>query len=86
MRVDYWQYHDGWSFPFGSEKRFEEDIVGWHCWVYGTHDERYAVIEWMKETMTGEYEAINRFNGGDPIVTVHIKEEADAMVFKLRWL
>jgi hypothetical protein len=92
MRVQYWGYNDGWKnipevlrkFNNGAEKEFEEWLVGWHCWGYEHDGDNIA--QWMKENMKGEYECDFRFNSGDPMHTIHIREAADATLFKLRWM
>lgn len=89
--VQNWHYNDGWrDIPFvlsrslTREREFDEELVGWHCWVYAGNDCDFR--KWMEENMTGPYECDFRFNSGDPMHTVQIKSEEDATLFKLRWL
>ncbi len=99
-KIANWRYDDGWQeIPYimrpmhaGKERVFYEEHKGWHCWVYPGEEVRKNAlagrdyfIEWMKENMKGHYEADWRFNSGDPMYTVFIKEEEDATLFKLRW-
>jgi len=99
-KIVHWRYEDGWreipnilrSMHAGKEREFQEDQKGWHCWVYpgdelrkDALENRDFFVEWMKENMKGYYEADHRFNSGDPMYTVFIKEEEDATLFKLRW-
>jgi hypothetical protein len=89
IKVYHWQFHDGYHTMYGRDgekKTYDADMVGWHCWVYGNIEDRCDFIEWMNETMNGDFRASHKFNGGNPIVLVHIKDESDAAVFKLRWL
>lgn len=87
VEVRHWFYSDGWRFVpesirrGGPEKEFDEEIVGWHCWVYTESD----FEEWMQENMTGTFDVTPRFSSGKPMYTVHITKEEDAMFFKLRW-
>jgi hypothetical protein len=92
MRVQHWRYDNGWKnipeilrkYRNGAEQEFDEDLVGWHCWVYEESDEN--ISKWMKENMKGEYECDFRFNSGNPMHTVLIKDNEDATAFKLRWM
>lgn len=88
ITVEHFRYMDGWhQYPWSDEKEFEEEHVGWHCHVrFTTDDAASEFYNWMQDSMTGVFEAIMRFNGGDPIYTVQIKEEQDAAIFKLKWL
>jgi hypothetical protein len=91
MRVQHWRYDDGNKWipeilrkNISDDAEFEEWLVGWHCWVYEHDGDNIA--QWMKENMTGSYECDFRFNSGDPMHTIHIREAADATLFKLRWM
>jgi hypothetical protein len=56
---------------------------GWYCWVYPADDREFE--EWMsKNCPTTDF--THRFNSGDPMYTVYIKEEKEALIFQLRWL
>ena len=91
MRVQHWRFDYGWSYipeilrkiP-GKDRDFDECLVGWHCWAYEGDDEN--ISKWMKENMNGEYECDFRFNSGDPMHTIFIKDDEDATLFKLRWM
>lgn len=90
--IEHWNYHDGWrDIPEPLKKiykneirHFDKDIVGWHCWVYPEDDNEF--VTWMENNMTGSYECDYRFNSGDPMFTVHIREDEDATLFKIRWM
>ena len=89
VKVYHWRYHDGWRdvppilrAQYGKDREFEEDLVGWHCWVYSDDDE---FEKWMKANMKGEYDCTWRFNSGDPMMTVLIRDDEDATLFKLMW-
>ncbi len=96
--IVHWRYETGWrQIPYvlqrdGIEQEYNEDMHGWHCWAYPGNELRKNAaenkdffIEWMKENMTGYYEAEYRFNSVDPMYTIFIKEEEDATLFRLRW-
>lgn len=87
--IHHWRYEDGWrTVPAflrkdkDVEKEFEEYIVGWHCWVYC--NDHHAFLEWMKEHCPGA-DCTPRFNSGDPMITVHIKDRNEAAYFMLHY-
>ena len=92
--VKHWRYDDGWQeIPLAlrdkngvmtNDRMFNEDIVGWHCWVYPGHDRDVAA--WMKDNMIGDYECDFKFNSGDPMYLIIIRKEEDATLFKLTWM
>lgn len=86
-KVMHWRHEDGWrhwaSINGTSKDEFDEELTGWHCWVY-TDDKTFET--WMENNMVGEYDATWRFNSGDPMITVCIKTDEDANLFKLRWM
>jgi len=90
--VHHWRYEDGWrDVPHilkdlyqGETRIFEECGQGWFCWVYAANDAEF--VDWMRENMRGKYECDYRFNSGDPMHTVLIREDEDATLFKLRWM
>ena len=91
MKVNHWHYNDGWRHipeilrkDHEPEMEFEECLVGWHCWAYASQDEN--IEQWMKDNMAGKYECDFRFNSGDPMHTIIIKENEDATLFKLKWM
>jgi hypothetical protein len=90
--VRHWEYMDGWRDAYQyingramvTTKEFDETLVGWHCWVYPADDDLF--VQWMENNMKGEYECDHRFNSGDPMYTVKIKDDEDATLFKLTWM
>ena len=92
--VNHWRYDDGWQeIPLAlrdkngvmtNDRVFNEDIVGWHCWVYPSND--MDIEKWMEENMIGEYDCTFRFNSGNPMYTVFITNNEDATLFKLTWM
>ena len=83
--VNYWRYETG-------EARHESQYTalihmdppekGWYCWVQPQDEGEF--VNWMEERCPGA-EVTWRFNSGDPIMTVHIKDEHEAMLFRLKW-
>jgi hypothetical protein len=92
MKIRNWRYDDGWhDIPHvlrakhgGKEVEFIEEIVGWHCWAYPDDNGDFA--KWMEQNMKGNYDCDFRFNSGDPMFTITIKDPEDATLFKLTWL
>ena len=97
IRIEHWEYHDGWqwvpdilrnaSFNEGKYfdehgREFREELVGWHCWVYNGGKD---FEDWMDQSCPSA-ECDFRFNGGDPIHTVHITNADQALLFQLKWL
>lgn len=87
ISVHHWRYEDGWcdvpSYIANSKREFREEIVGWHCWVYGDNSK---FEEWMERSMRGKYDCTFRFNSGNPMTTVMIYDDEDATLFKLTWM
>ena len=66
----------------GSKWEMEPMPRGWYCWVYPKNDQEF--IEWMDaKCPTADYTF--RFNSGDPMHTVYIKDDQEAMLFQLKW-
>jgi hypothetical protein len=67
-------------------RRYTKDLLvlpeGWYCQVY-TDDPEFE--PWM-ERMCPTADITLRFNSGNPMYTVYIKEEKEAVLFQLRWL
>jgi hypothetical protein len=91
VRVHHWRHEDGWrnipqilQKPGGPEKEFDVNFQGWFCWAYASDEREFE--RWMKKNMKGKYDCTFRFNSGDPMHTVWIKEDEDATLFKLTWM
>ena len=83
--VNHWRYEDGVTNE-EADPRFKMDPLprGWYCWVYARSQEN-DFKNWMKENCPTA-DITYRFNSGDPMFTVYISEEKEAMIFKLKWL
>lgn len=56
---------------------------GWYCWAYPTDDRAFE--QWMVQTCPkAEYQ--HRFNSGDPMYTVQLFDEKEALLFQLAWV
>lgn len=82
--VHHWEFHDGIT-PINPGNPFGEMIPprGWTCWVYPEDDREFE--EWMAKNCPTT-ECTHRFNSGNPMYTVYIKEDKEATIFRLRWL
>jgi len=85
--VHHWRYEDGWRdipsilLKAGENPReFDERIIGWHCWVYPREDSEFE--QWMRLNCPTA-DCTNRFNSGNPMYTVHIKDQHEMLVFSL---
>lgn len=93
VKVKHWRYEDGWrNIPSvlrrsgGPDKEYDKNFKGWFCWVYTDDNSHDDFVNWMKRNMKGKYDCTFRFNSGDPVHTVWIKEDEDATLFKLTWM
>jgi hypothetical protein len=82
--VHHWEFHDGIT-PLNPGNPFGEIIHprGWSCWVYPSDDREFEL--WM-ETNCPTTDCTHRFNSGDPMYTVNITDDQEAMIFRMRWL
>jgi hypothetical protein len=83
-----------WRFQTGEPEHVGVSVIdptgiregpprGWYCWVYPEDDAEFA--DWMAENCPSS-ECTHRFNSGDPMWAVYIKDEQEATIFSLRWL
>lgn len=81
--VHHWRFEDGITCP-NPNTHWKSDPLprGWYCWVYPQDD--YEFDNWMtKYCPTADN--THRFNSGDPMHTVFISDDKEAMLFMLRW-
>ncbi|HEY6435441.1 MAG TPA: hypothetical protein VIY47_02545 [Ignavibacteriaceae bacterium] len=91
--VKNWRYEDGMRDipeallnplgPTTNTRFFDKDLQGWHCRVFGA-DKDFE--KWMKRNMKGKHDCTFRFNSGNPMHSIWIKEDQDATLFKLTWV
>jgi hypothetical protein len=81
--VHHWEFHNGVD-PINPGSLWPMvPRRGWTCWVYPNDDRAFET--WM-ETNCPKAECTHRFNSGDPMYTVSIADDQEAMVFRMRWL
>ena len=81
--VHHWQFHNG-NDPINPGSQWPMiPPRGWTCWVYPNDDREFE--KWMDANCpTADY--AHRFNSGDPMYTINIKEDKEATLFQLRWM
>ena len=79
-----WTFHDGIT-AVNPGNRFGDIIppYGWTCWVYPEDDQEFE--SWM-ETNCPTADIVHRFNSGNPMWTVYIKDNREASLFALKWI
>jgi hypothetical protein len=84
LSIQHWRFEDGNSCPnLGSQWEMDPPPRGWYCWVYADNNQEF--MEWMKQHCPTA-DCTHRFNSGNPMTTVYIKEDQEAVLFQLRWL
>lgn len=82
--VHHWRFEDGKTTPnTGSKWEMDPPRRGWYCWVYPDNYEDFE--KWMDSNCPNS-EYTSRFNSGDPMYTVYIKQEKEAILFQLKWM
>jgi hypothetical protein len=93
MKIRHWRYDDGREKAFDRKTNTWVDLGevddrnrGWHCWVYLDDEfERRRFHNWLTLHVRRGYEAISRFNSGNPMTTLIINDDDEAMKFKEYW-
>ena len=83
--VRYWRYETGESRhenQYSALVHMDPPAKGWYCWVYAADAKEFS--SWMEECCPGA-ELIYRFNSGDPMISVYIQDEQEAILFRLKW-
>lgn len=85
--VHHWRFEDGTTSPNAGhpikELILDPPPRGWYCWVYPKDDRAFE--EWMTR-ICPTADMCHRFNSGDPMWTVYIKDDVEATVFQLMWM
>ncbi len=93
VSVHHWRFEDG--IPVKIEIPSVVDKIlypngyrdtparGWYCWAYPGDNREFE--KWMKQNCPTA-EAQHRFNGGDPMYTVQIYDDGEAMRFQEQWM
>ena len=85
MIIHHWRFEDGNARSI-NEGRGQYVVLdapprGWYCWVYGAGKEFET---WMEQNCPSA-DITHRFNSGDPMHTVYIKDDAEATLFTMKW-
>lgn len=85
--INHWRYEDGKRHPHSGPPSIVGGIMepapaGWYCWVYPENDREFE--QWMYNYCPTA-ECTHRFNSGDPMYTVYIKDSQEATMFALKW-
>ncbi len=84
VTVRHWRFETGdREDSVGNLWKHDPMPRGWYCWVYSNADSNFD--EWMK-TNCPTAECIFRFNSGNPMTQVYIKEDMEATLFQLKWM
>ena len=84
VSIHYWRFEDGKTSPNpGSKWAMIPPPKGWYCWAYTSDDFNFE--EWM-DRCCPTADVTYRFNSGDPMYTVYITDEKEAMLFQLAWV
>lgn len=82
--VHHWRYEDGKTCPNPDSKfLIDPPPRGWYCWVYS--DDNRDFEQWMEKNCPTA-NITYRFNSGDPMYTVYIKDDIEVTIFQLKWL
>lgn len=85
-RIHHWRFEDGETSPNAGhpnpELVMDPPPRGWYCWMYPSNDEEFS--SWMTQCCPTA-EITHRFNSGDPMWTIYISDENEAVLFKLKW-
>lgn len=87
LKIVHWRFETGEPQFIGKSVIYPDGYRegadrGWYCWVYP--DDNAAFVEWM-DRICPKADVTFRFNSGDPMFTVHISDEKEAMLFQLAW-
>jgi hypothetical protein len=82
--VRHWRFETGLrEDSVGYSWKHDPVPRGWYCWVYP--QDGYDFGDWMtKNCPTAD--VTFRFNSGDPMYTVYIKDDEEATLFGLKWM
>lgn len=82
--VHHWRFEDGKKVPnTGSKFPMDPPPRGWYCWAYPSDNQKFEA--WMSRHCPTA-DITHRFNSGDPMYTVYIKDDRESMLFQLKWL
>jgi hypothetical protein len=83
LSIQHWRFETGdREDSVGNLWKHDPIPRGWYCWVYS--DDSHEFMEWMKQHCPTS-DCTHRFNSGNPMTTVYIKDDAEATLFNLKW-
>lgn len=85
MRIEVWRYEDGRPRKLGAFTS-EPIPAGYYCRAYPTDKDEFE--HWLDETFGTDEARVRRdfkFNSGSPAYFMYFRDEADAMLFRLKW-
>ena len=82
--IHHWRFEDGKTVP-NPDSKWPSDPPprGWYCWTYPANNLEFE--QWMAKNCPTT-DITHRFNSGDPMYTVYIKDDKEATLFQLKWL
>jgi hypothetical protein len=84
--IQHWRFEDGMirSVNYGRGSSIMQEPIprGYYCWMFT--DDQGEFMEWMEQNCPSA-ECTPRFNSGNPMVQVYIKEDKDATLFQLKY-
>jgi hypothetical protein len=84
VSVQHWRFEDGNTCPNPDNPwPIDPPPRGWYCWVYT--DDYGEFVGWMSKNCPTT-DCTHRFNSGNPMTTVYIKEDQEAVLFQLKWM
>jgi hypothetical protein len=84
VQVRHWRFETGdREDSVGNLWKHDPIPRGWYCWVYPKDGCDFD--DWMTKNCPSA-DVTFRFNSGDPMYTVYIKDDEEATLFGLRWM
>ena len=84
LSIQHWRFEDGKTCPNpGSPFSMDPPPRGWYCWVYAQSVGEFD--DWMKKYCP-KADCTHRFNSGNPMTTVYINDDKEAVLFQLKWM
>ena len=87
--IRYWKYHDGtpiWS-PILEDYIGDPSTPRWHCIVSKGSSIADEIEHWLSSNLDEDaYDAVYRFNSGDPSLFIDIYDRDSATLFYLAWV
>jgi hypothetical protein len=84
--VHHWRFEDGevrsYNHEHGVIDTPDPMPRGWYCWVFPQDNDDF--IGWMN-TYCPTADHTFRFNSGNPMHTVYISDDAEAVLFSLKY-